>query len=178
MEPLFENTCVWTRKTILELHRRVRRLFSIVLEAIVALEFVHFLILILRERLYMDFTLMAAAALFAILLAAVPFFPRISAAIAYKRYLNLFRQEQVSHTCFYEDRFTLGSMPSGGETTLEYAQIRRVMETKSLLLLRLTGKWIVMVDKSGFTRGDVATLKAFLQKKAVRNSGWSTPSAE
>lgn len=165
MEPLFENTCVWTKKTLREMYYRVYRKWLIVVGVIAALVLLMLLGLSLwfsiplREMPWKEGLVLLALVVF------FAFLPWIQSAAAYKRYVSLYGSAPENRLRFREGRFENENTQSGGHMEHEYAQIRRVMETKSLLLLKLKAKWIIMLDKDGFTRGDAASLQEFLREK-------------
>ena len=97
--------------------------------------------------------------------------------MANKRLIQLYGSEPDVTVRFYDDHFVDQTKQTGAELNLQYAQIIRILETKSLLLLKLRGATFILVDKNGFTRGDAASLKAFLLEKKTGAGGWSTPSA-
>ena len=178
MEPLFENACVWTKKAIRQMYYRVYRNWIITILVIVALNLVSIILNSLYSgipvlRLMLEHSLLVVYAL-AVFFALKPW---INSAVMYRRYFSLYRAEQKTVLRFYEDRFTQSGIRSSGETTFEYVQICRVMETRDLLLLKLKGKWVLLLDKNGFTRGDPSSLKAFLRER-TGTGGWTPPTGE
>ena len=165
MEPLFENRYIWSKKALREMHYRVFRPWIIGISVLVALVIlaIVFLSLLsgtpLREFLSPPFFVLIVLYVIILLL------PLYQAAITNKRLIQLYGSEPDVTVRFYDDHFVDLTKQTGAELNLQYAQIIRILETGSLLLLKLRGATFILVDKNGFTRGDAASLKAFLQQK-------------
>ena len=165
MEPLFENRFTWSKKALREMHYRVFRPWLIGIGVLVAL----FLLMIvflsffsgmpLREFLSPPFFVLIV--FYIIFL----FLPLYQAAVTNRRLLQLCGSEPDVVVRFYDDHFVDQTKQTGTELNLQYAQIIRIMETGSLLLLKLKGATFILVDKNGFTRGDAASLIEFLHMR-------------
>lgn len=165
MEPLFENRFIWTKKALREMSYRAFRPGLVALAVIVALLWLSVLFLSLiigtpfRELLSPPlFALIGIYAVYALL-------PLLQADMTYRRTSQLYGGAPDVTVQFFDDHFIDQTRQTGAELNLSYSQIKRILETDSLLLLKLSSRFFIMIDKNGFTRGDAATLKAFLQQK-------------
>lgn len=59
------------------------------------------------------------------------------------------------------------NLQSGVEIQVPYDKVVQVMETKHLFLIRIPEKRILLVDKSGFQRGNADDFRSFLKEKCT-----------
>ena len=165
MEPLFENKFTWSKKMLREMHYRVFRPWLIWIGVMIALLILVVVFLSvftgtpLREFLSPPFFVLIAFYVIFLLL------PLYQAAMTNKRLIQLYGSAPDVVVLFYDDHFIDQTKQTGAELNLQYSQIKRIMETESLLLLKLRSATFILVDKNGFTRGDAASLKEFLSKR-------------
>lgn len=86
----------------------------------------------------------------------------------HKRQNTALGGDAETETSFYEDRFVTITLQSKSELSLQYAQIRRVIKTRSLYLIVLPQQLVVSLDQKGFTTGSPEGLEAFLKEKAPK----------
>ncbi len=163
MEPLFTNTCTYTKQNLLEAGRGTssRKLPTI--------RFICLGLLIFLGGLLMaNYVFCLLGVLFCV------FYPlyslwavRFLAANRYQQLQQLYRGEAESVISFYEDQFSVHYLQGGSDVTLSYPQIAKVFETKNLYFLMLSTKIGFLLDKRGFvgTTGD--EFGRFIRARAV-----------
>lgn len=73
----------------------------------------------------------------------------------------------VSHTLFAEDEITLIDT-DGNSRPFAYGNLKQVIVTKNLLLLRSKARQTILCEKNKFTKGTWTDCVAFLQEKGLR----------
>jgi hypothetical protein len=166
METRFENRCRFSKENLLEMIWRIRKPATIYLLAcstvLLACSATLFFYLNDLPRGFAALFL----ALFFILYGL--FLPRFSVNRQLKQHRELYHTEIVSDIAFYDDYYFSTSEQTKAETKTDYSQIKRVLRTKHLYLLRLSAQIVYLVDKNGFTKGNAADFESFIREKAVR----------
>ena len=164
MEPLFENHYIWTKKMLREMYYRAYRPFLIVFGAIVVLSVLSLAVDLLFSETPLD-PIPPLTLVVIVLAAAYLFLPLITAVATYNRMKKLYGSVPEVTIRFFEDHFVNITRQTGAVLNLEYAQIKKVLETKSLLLLKLSGQVFILLGKDCFTKGSAASLRVFLHGK-------------
>lgn len=158
----FENTCVYTQQHLLEMGRKTTQAFRLVLLCACLL----FLALGIWEAvagvLWRAIVSFMFVAVWAYLLLVEP---QMNAKRAYKRYWATYHAQVQTRNLFFDDHILGINVQSGGEMRIAYDQIVKIHETKSLYLLMLPKRMLVMVDKNGFQTGDAAAFAPWLRSK-------------
>ncbi len=166
MESRFENSCRFSKENLLEMTKRIRKPSTIYLLVCSAVLLVCSAVLFFY--LY-DLTRGFAALFLALFFIFFSLFqPRLSVSRLLKQYRELYHAEIVSDVAFFDDYLFSTSEQTKGETKTDYTQIKRVMRTQHLYLLRLGAQVVYLVDRDGFTKGNAADFEAFIREKAIR----------
>lgn len=166
MEPQFENRCRFSKENLLEMTKRIRKPSTIYLLVCSAILFVCSAVLFFY--LY-DLTRGIAALFLALFFISYALFlPRFSVSRLQKQYRELYHAEIVSDIAFFDDYLFSTCEQTKGETKTDYTQIKRIMRTQHLYLLRLGAHVVYLVDRGGFSKGNAADFEAFIREKAVR----------
>ena len=165
MEPLFENKYSWTRKMLREMNYRVYRPWLIVIGTIAALMLALLVFASVKTSTPFVQYLSLPVVIFFVIAVLYMFLPLYSAVMTYSRMAKLYESAPDVTVRFFEDRFIDFTRQSDAKLDLQYAQITKVMETNSLLLVKLKGRFVIMIDKNGFTRGSADGLRVFLREK-------------
>ena len=106
-----------------------------------------------------------------VLLCSILFAAQISAARKLRRNAKEFgTAERFGETCFYEDHFTVYSSTRGIETSVPYASIIKVEQTKHYYIMILKGNQANVVEKAGFEDQKAAEAYRFLCSKIAHKN--------
>lgn len=116
--------------------------------------------LILKES--MAFVLVESVVLGLIALWLLVYMPRRRANRAWKRLILRCGDDLERTTTCYDDRLTI--LAAGNETTVQYAEIAKILRTPHLLVLVDQNKTGVMLTHNGFTSGSEAELESNMKR--------------
>ncbi|MBC8535890.1 YcxB family protein [Feifania hominis] len=91
--------------------------------------------------------------------------PKRLAARRYHSDLDLYHEPVTAVTAFSPDGFTHKNLQSGGMVTLAYRQIRRVVQTRSMVILLLEKHMAIPLARDGFGGESCASFLAFLHDR-------------
>lgn len=166
MEEILVNVCPFNKETLTELVKATRKPSRIVIAVCVVV-----LIALSAVNYFLLYDVFAAvmtlffAVFFGVFEALVP---RISVKKTLKRYDELYHAEVVSELHFTEDSIFSTSPQTKAESTLLYTQIKKVLRTKNLYIIRLGAQLALLVDKYGFTQGGCADFELLMRQKATK----------
>lgn len=82
--------------------------------------------------------------------------------------MELYHTEIESELQFFDDSILSLSEQTKTESRLDYTQIKTVLRTKNLYIIRLGAQLVLLVDKYGFTKGGCADFEMLMRQKAVK----------
>ncbi len=166
MEPLFTNKCIYTKDVFRESqlnYNKRQKAISIVINCLLVL------IMIIETVIHPD-TEIIFLALFLTVMSVLFYFvvPVLAAGLSYKRSLELYHEELVSTSEFFDDHFVSTSRPSNAVITIRYDQFKRIVATKQLYLLIVRFHLFYAIDKNGFDKINMLEFEKFLRDKAPK----------
>lgn len=164
MEPVFENTYVYTMESLKETAKysmvQKYKITSITLAALCCL--IAALLLLLHESVALIAALLVGAALVLFKLFRLP---SKLAGQAYRRNEVMYQTQPRVVVDFSEDQLQVCNEGSHSTLRFSYDKIERIKETKNLYLFTLPEQLIVMVQKQSFVTGQPADFVPFLKQK-------------
>ena len=165
MEALLVNNCAFSKEHLTDMVKTTRKASRIVIAVCVVV----FLLLaavnyFLLYDVFMAIMMLFCALFFGVFEALVP---GISVKKILKRYDELYHTEVVSELHFGEDSIFSTSPQTKSESTILYPQIKRVLRSKNLYIIRLGAQLVLLVDKYGFTKGGCADFELLMKQKAT-----------
>ena len=104
----------------------------------------------------------------AIFIGITIFLPNFTAHRMLKQYHELYHTEYITTTLFFEEYIVDFNEQTSGKTIIEYAQIMKLTQTKGLYLLMMRQNLVLLIDKNGFIKGDIAAFETFIINKAIK----------
>ena len=166
MEPLFTNKCTYTkevyRESLLNYNKR-KRTISIIIFCLLIL------IIVMQIILYSS-TFEISLALLVIVPSIIAYLviPLILAGLSYKRSVEIYHEEIVATSEFYDDHFVSTLHPSNATMTVQYDQLKRLVSTKQLYLLGIRYHVFYIINKNGFDKINMLEFEKFLREKAPK----------
>ena len=166
MEPSFSNTTVYTKKVLKEAFLNQKRRVKIITLIPFALLAV---ITILLNVLFQDSGTLTYT-IFLIFFVPLMYlvFPIWSASITYKRNSELFHEEVVAKTSFFDDQLISVTLPSNAEIKVNYLQIKRIESSRNLYLIHVKHQLFFIIDKNGFEHVNQFEFEKFMREKATK----------
>lgn len=166
MEALLVNKCAFNKENLTEMVKTTRKASRIVITVCVVV----FLLLaavnyFLLYDVFMTIIMLFCAAFFGVFEALVP---GISVKKILKRYDELYHTEIVSELHFFEDSIFSTCPQTKAESTILYPQIKKVLRSKNLYIIRLGAQLVLLVKKDGFTKGGCADFELMMRQKATK----------
>lgn len=166
MEALLVNKCAYNKENLTEMVKATRKFATTVLLVCVV-------ILILLSGVYAFYLydlLMAGLTLFFAALFGVyeVLVPTAGVKKVLKRYQELYHTEVESELFFCEDSILNTSPQTKGESTIIYSQIKKVLRTKNLYIIRIGAQLVLIVHKDGFSKGGCADFEVLMRQKATQ----------
>jgi hypothetical protein len=166
MEPVLINICPFNKETLTEMVKTTRKASRIVITVCVVI----FLLLaavnyFLLYDVFMAIMMLFCAAFFGVFEALVP---GISVKKILKRYDELHHTEIDSELHFLEDSIFSTSPQTKSESTILYPQIKKVLRSKNLYIIRIGAQLVLLVKKDGFTKGGCADFEVLMRQKATK----------
>lgn len=94
--------------------------------------------------------------------------------IAKRVYTSLSEDAKKLHIAVSDDGFRVGS--SGSESLLEWANVRRLVETRNVLVVFVSQHDAQILPKRAFTEGELESIRSFAQSKVqLHDEPWLTP---
>ncbi|PKM40805.1 MAG: hypothetical protein CVV04_06375 [Firmicutes bacterium HGW-Firmicutes-9] len=165
MEPLFTNTCAYSKKNLQEamfaLNKRKRILISLFCLFSIAGCIYNYII-------WYDYLfIIMAFGLLALLLFKYVYQIMNKAKVIADRCILLYHEVPIQTVRFFDDRLEPVSIMSKEELSFEYTQIIRVEKSKRLYVLFFNGKVMIILDKSKFDNITLEEFERFIREKAV-----------
>jgi hypothetical protein len=158
MEPLFKNSFKFTRELFIELFKDLNRLYRIVL-LLIGIAFLIFAMLSVGGYYVITIIFFGLGAYF------------IYMSIGgYMLGSNRTYKKMQMQGCILENIYTAQFKDNelhDGTGTYNYAQIKRVRETKELLILKTENNTLIPLKKDCFTTGTYDDFKKFLREKCI-----------
>jgi len=166
MEEILVNVCPFNKETLTEMVKATRKLSRIVIAVCVVI----LIVLSAISAFALNDYLLAALTLFgaAFFGAFEALVPRISVKKTLKRYNELHHTEIDSELHFLEDSIFSTCPQTKAESTILYTQIKKVLRTKNLYIIRLGAQLALLVDKNGFSKGGCADFEVLMRQKAAK----------
>ena len=167
MNCVFENISVQKLENLQEMYKRTLRAGFLVYGILVVILFASFLATSLitgaSSPVYIVFFVIV------ILLSGnwMIQMPKKNALTTYEGNQEQYQCEPQNHIFFYGNKMKGRNLQSGVEIQVPYDKVVQVMETKHLFLIRIPEKRILLVDKSGFQRGNADDFRSFLKEKCT-----------
>lgn len=158
MEPLFKNSFQFTRELFIELFKDLNRLYRIVL-LLIGVAFLVFAILSIGGYYVITVIFFGLSAYFIYMSVG-------GYLLGSKR---TYKKMQMQG-CILENIYTAqfkGNELNDAKGTYNYAQIKKVRETKELLILKTDNNTIIPLKKDCFTTGTYEEFKKFLKEKCI-----------
>ena len=165
MEPLFTNTCAYSKENLQEamfaLYKRKKFLMSL------------FCLFCIGGCLYYYFIwydylfVLMAFALLAVLIYKYVYQIVSKAKLTASRCILLYHEIPVQTVRFFDNRLEPVSIMSKEELSFEYTQLIRVEKSRHLYVLYFNGKMMVILDKSNFENISLEEFERFIKEKAV-----------
>ena len=165
MEPLFTNTCAYSKENLQEamfaLYKRKKILLSLFcLFCITGCLYYYFI--------YYDYLFVIMAfALFAVLIYKYVYQIISRAKLTASRCLVIYHEVPVQTTRFFDDRVEPIAVMLKEDLSLDYKQIMRVEKSKRLYVLYFNGKMMIILDKSKFENISSDAFERFILERAV-----------
>jgi len=86
----------------------------------------------------------------------------------YKRTIEVYHEEIIATTSFFDDHIVSIAQPSNAMFTIRYDQIKRVISTKQLYLLVIRFQLYFIINKNGFDKINMVEFEPFLREKAPK----------
>ena len=165
MDAILINKCTYDKDVLTEMTRAVRKASSVVLSlcAVVLLGVSFAGFFAAHNPILAYLPLFFALFLFYLNL----LIPVNSVKLALKRYWELYRAPIESELRFFEESVQYVCPQTQTEAAYEYAELKTVLRTRNLYILRFGERTILLAHRSGFEKGDGAALEALLRQKAV-----------
>jgi hypothetical protein len=165
MEPVLINICPFNKETLTEMMKATRKSSRIVIPVcVVILALVSLVYVFYLGDLPMAALTLFLAAFFGVFEAVIP---RIAVKKTLKRYNELHHAEIDSELHFFEDSIFSTSPQTKAESTILYPQIKKVLRSKNLYIIRLGAQLVLLVKKDGFTKGGCADFELLMRQKAT-----------
>lgn len=165
MEPILINKCAYNKDVLTEMTRAVRKPSAVVLSlCAVVLLGVSFAGFFAAHNAVLAYGSLFLSLFLFYLNLLIPF---NSVKLALKRYWELYRAPVVSELRFFEESVLYVCPQSQTEKTFAYADLKTVLRTRNLHILRFGERTTLLAHKDGFEKGDGATLESLLREKAV-----------
>ncbi|MEN6596041.1 MAG: YcxB family protein [Clostridiaceae bacterium] len=166
MEALLINQCAFNKEHLTEMTRAIRKTSS-------AIIFICSAVLLSVSLLGFFFVRDPFIAYGSLFFALFFFYfnlyiSRNSVKLTMKRYMELYHTEIESELQFFDDSILSLSEQTKTESRLDYTQIKTVLRTKNLYIIRLGAQLVLLVDKYGFTKGGCADFEMLMRQKAVK----------
>ena len=166
MEPILINKCTYDKDVLTEMTRAVRKSSSIMLSlCAVALLGVSFAGFFAAHNALLAYGSLFLSLFFFYLNLLIPY---NSVKLALKRYWELYRAPIESELRFFEESVLYVCPQSQTEKTFAYEDLKTVLRTRNLYLLRFGERTTLLAHRNGFEKGDAAALEALLRQKAVQ----------
>lgn len=165
MEPILINKCAYNKDVLTEMTRAVRKPSAVVLSlCAVVLLGVSFAGFFAAHSAVLAYGSLFLSLFFFYLNLLIPF---NSVKLALKRYWELYRAPIESELRFFEESVLYVCPQSQTEKTFAYADLKTVLRTRNLHILRFGERTTLLAHKDGFEKGDGAALESLLREKAV-----------
>lgn len=166
METLFENKCIYSKENLLELAKKTRPKIRDIVLFIMITFCTAYVIYSFIQYDYFGATIFLLLCAFVVGIEIL--LPYIEVNKALKRFQEIYHTEVETTILFYDDHMIGINEQTSGKTKTEYIQLIEVIQTKGLYLLRMKENINILVDKSGFIKGDRAAFEAFIKEKASK----------
>lgn len=162
--PLFVNSCTHTKDILMEFQKKMeplwRKIFAVFCTILfLSLSFLYFLI---------GYSVLGVIVLLLGLLTypAMLWRAHSLAKQSVQRTQAIYHQPDRLTASFTESGILVHNANSGGEMSLSYSQIRKLLQTQHLYILMMEQKICVLVNRDGFSVGRPETFVDFIQKKS------------
>lgn len=164
MKSLFENKCVYTQEILTEMARATQKISSQIYSAIFLVLFIGLGIL---NWVIEGFSLFPVLFFLAAVFLGFLYYkiPAKEARSLYQHHQQRYHTAVETEVSFADREFILYNKQSGGRVSCLYDQVVRVRETKHLCILMMPKNLAILVDKTGFTKGEWTEFRAFIRQK-------------
>lgn len=166
MEEILVSTCPFNKETLTEMVKTTRKASRIVITVCVVV----FIFLSAVNAFVLNDYFMAALTLFFAVFFGVyeAVIPQITVKKTLKRYDELYHTEIVNELHFLEDSIFSTSPQTKAESTIPYSQIKKVLRSKNLYIIRLGAQLVLLVKKDGFSKGGCADFELLMKQKTTK----------
>lgn len=163
MNTIFENKCVYTYDYYLQLKRKTMDKGATSVGWVLLIVFLGLSVFTIAKGWYM----FAIAAVIGVLLISHRLFiiPVMLAKFAARKNREIHGKDVETVNIFYEDHILAVNTLTMGKTSIEYTEVKQLLETRDLYIIGMDKGLVLMIDKNGFTKGSREDFTAFMREK-------------
>jgi hypothetical protein len=168
METAFENKTVLTKEVLYEYIKSISKKKT---QIIAAAAGILFILLAVVEYSHGKVSSSVWSLFLGIVIFICPEFCfRVLANRSYQRQLTLNGGKEMQKTTKFTENGIEVVTSNKAEASFQYEQITHIIETKSLILLKVDRKIYILLGKNNFSVGDLTSFRSFIQKACVSAS--------
>ena len=165
MEPIYQNTCRYSKANRLEMAKRTTKVsYTVICMLVIVYCIGSTIYFILMNDLLGSMCCFLLSVFFILFCIYLPY-RNVNRVM--RRSYSLYHSEVESDVCFFADYILVVNKQTSGQTKIDYTQIIKVTQTKNLYLLILKENLVVPIDKNGFVKGNRDDFERFIIGKAV-----------
>lgn len=166
MNTIFENKCTYTYHYYLQLKKKTMDK-SFVNTCRVALVITLALLGLCVAKNWWSLTIAAACAVLFVLYRLFGTPIRLASFAASKNRELHGGQDVDTVNNFYEDHLLAVNVQTLNKTNIKYTEVRSLLETKDLYIIGMDKGLVLLIDKSGFSKGSREDFVEFMKEKCI-----------